>query len=87
MKVALTVAQGVLHAAKLALDSAILYLEGVKAMYKVGVSAITVLTDFVLTEIINIHEIHFRVALSAAKGGEFMCQIKGVLLGQELMWR
>ena len=84
VKVALTAAQGVLHAAKLALDGAILYLEGVKAMYKVGVSAITALTDFVLTEIINIHEIHFRVALSAAKTGEFMCQIKGVLLGQAL---
>ena len=84
MKVALTAAQGILHAAKLALDGAILFIEGVKVAYKVGVSAITALTDFILTEIINIHEIRFRVALSAANGGEFMCQIKGVLLGNEL---
>ena len=84
VKIALTVAQGVLHGAKVVLDGAKLFLEGVKITYKIGVSAIIALTDFVLTEIINIREIHFRVALSAAKGGEFMCRIKGVLLAQNL---
>ena len=83
-KIALTVAQSILHGAKVVLDGAKLFLEGVKITYKIGVSAITALTDFVLTEIINIREIRFRVALSAAKGGEFMCGIKGVLLGQNV---
>ena len=84
MKVALTAAQGVLHTAKLAFDGAILFLEGVKVTYNVGISAISALTDFVLTEIINIREIQFRAGLSVAKGGEFMCKIRGVLLGKDL---
>ena len=80
-KVALTLAQGVLHTAKLALDAAIVVLEGVKITYKVGVKAISALVDFALTKILNIREMHFRVALGTAKGGEFECGIRGVVLG------
>ena len=83
-KIALIVAQGILHGVKVVLDGAILFLEGVKLTYKIGVYAITALAEFVLTKIINIREIYFRVALSVAKGGEFMCRIKGVLLGLNL---
>ena len=80
-KVALTLAQGVLHTAKLALDVAIGVLEGIKITYKVGVKAISALVDFVLTKLLNIREMHFRVALGTAKGGEFDCGVSGVLLG------
>ena len=70
-KVALTVAQGILHGAKVVLDGAIAFLVGVKITYKVGVSAITALVDFALTKLINIREIYFKVALGAASRGEF----------------
>ena len=83
-KVALSLVQGVLHTAKLALDGAILFLEGVKVTYKVGVSAITALVDFTFTKIFNITEIYFRVALGSAKGAEFECRVKGVILGMNL---
>ena len=49
-KAALYVARGVVYVAKRALDVAIAFLE---ATYRVGVSA---LTNFVLTQIINIRE-------------------------------
>ena len=80
-KVALTLAQGVLNTAKLALDVVIGVLEGIKITYKVGVKAISALVDFALTKLLNIREMHFRVALGTAKGGEFDCGVSGVLLG------
>ena len=80
-KVALSLAQGVLHAAKLALDAAIVVLEGIKITYKVGVQAITALVDFAFKKLLNIREMYFRVALGSAKGAEFECRIRGVLLG------
>ena len=80
-KVALTLAQGVLHTAKLALDAAIVVLQGIKITYKVGVKAISALVDFAFTKILNIREMHFRVALGTAKGAEFECGIRGVVLG------
>ena len=84
VKGVLSLAQGAMHAAKFVLDAAIVFLEGVKVTYRVGVSAISALADFVLTKIVNIREIHFRVSLQAAKGGEFMCRVKGVLIGMNL---
>ena len=53
----------------------IVFLEGVKVTYRVGVSAISALADFVLTKIVNI---------SFTPGGEFMCRVKGVLIGMNL---
>ena len=84
VKGVLSLAQGAMHVAKLVLDGAIAFLEGVKVTYRVGVSAISALADFVLTKIVNIQEIHFRVSLQAANGGEFMCRIRGVLMGMNL---
>ena len=84
VKVALSVAQGILNGVKVVLDGAIAALEGVKVAYKVGVSAISALVNFALTQIINIQEIYFRAALSEANGGEFMCRVQGVLMGMKL---
>ena len=80
-KVALTLAQGVLHTVKLGLDAANVVLEVIKVTYKIGVKAISALVDFALTKVLNIREMHFRVALGSAKGAEFECGVRGVLLG------
>ena len=83
-KAALSVAQGFVYAAKGVLQGAIGFLEGVKVTYRVGVNAISALANFVLTQVINIREIYFKVGLSAASGGAFQCRIKGVLMGNNL---
>ena len=56
LKLLITVAQGVVNAAKLVLDAAIAVLDGVKATYRAGVNALSALTKFALTQIINIRE-------------------------------
>ena len=83
-KVALSLAQGVLHTVKLGLDAAIAVLEGIKFTYKIGVKAISALVDFALTKLVNIQEVYFKVALGSAKGGEFQCRVRAVLLGVNL---
>ena len=80
----LTAAQGVVNLAKKPLDLAIKALDGVRAAYKAGVNALTALTNFVLTKIINIKEMYFKVELSAANGGKFQCRVKGVLFGKNI---
>lgn len=80
-KAALSVARGIVYAAKRSLDIAIGFLEAVRVTYKVGVKAISAVANFVLTKIINIREIYFRVGLRAASGGAFVCRVKGVLMG------
>ena len=84
VKAVVSVAQGVVYAAKGGLDGAIGFLKGVKATYKIGVNAISALADFTSTRIINIHEMYFKVGLSVAGKGAFHCQIKGILMGQNL---
>ena len=84
VKGGVSVAQGVVYAAKGGFDGAIGFLEGVKATYKIGVNAISALADFASTRIINIQEIYFKVGLSLAGKGAFHCQIKGILMGQNL---
>ena len=84
VKAALSVAQGILNGVTVVLDGAIAALEAVKVAYKVGVSAISALVNFALTQTINIQEIYFRTALSEASGGEFMCRVRGVLMGKQL---
>ena len=79
----LTGAQGVVTAAKKSLDLAIAALAGVRKLYSVGVSAINAIAKFTLTELINIREMYFKVALSVANGGEFQCRVKGVLVGND----
>ena len=83
-KLALTMAQGALLAAQNLLDAAKKGLEGVKVIYRVGINAISALAKLVFTQIINIREINFKVGLQAASGGEFECNIKGVLMGKNL---
>ena len=80
----LTVAQGAVSLAKGILQGAIYFLEGVKRLYRVGVEALAAIANFVLTKIINIREVYFKVGLSVANGGEFECRIKGVLLGNNI---
>ena len=80
----LTVAQGAVNLAKGVLQGAIYFLEGVKRLYRIGVEALAAIASFVLTQIINIREVYFRVGLSVANGGEFECRIKGVLLGNNI---
>ena len=80
----LSVAQGVVNAAKKTLDVAIAFLEGIKRAYRTGVSALSALTKFALTQIINIREMYFKVGLSVANGGSFQCRIKGVLMGKSI---
>lgn len=87
VKAAFTVAQGVLRTARVALDAVNAGLEVVKATYRIGVSALSALTNFAFTQIINIREIHFKVGLSSASGGKFECGIKGVLLGNNFNFR
>ena len=77
-------AQGVVSAARATLDVVIAALDGVKSAYRVGVNALSALADFALTKIININEMYFNVALSAASGGRFACRVKGTLVGQSL---
>ena len=84
VKVALSLAQGVLYTAKLALDAANVVLEGIKIAYKVGVTAISALVNFTFGKLINIREIYFKTALSVAKIGEFECHVRGVLMGANL---
>ena len=83
-KVALYIARGVVYAARSTLDIAIAFLEGVKITYRIGVNAISALANFVLTKIINIREIYFKVGLSVASGGVFECRVKGVLVGANI---
>lgn len=80
-KVAVHVARGIVYAAKRTLDVAVAFLEGVKKLYTVGVNALSALTRFALTKIINIREVYFKVGLSVASGGKFQCRVKGVLMG------
>ena len=83
-KVALTVAQGFVNAAKSVLDAAIAVLDGVRATYRAGVNALSAITKFALTQIINIREMYFHVKLSVANGGVFDCRVKGVLMGKNI---
>ena len=80
----LTAAQGVVTAAKKTLDLAIEALKGVRKLYRVGVNALNAIAKFTLTEVINIREMYFKVALSVANGGEFQCRVKGVLVGNDI---
>ena len=80
----LTAAQGVVNLAKKPLDLAIKALDAVRIAYRVGVNALSALTNFVLTKIINIKEMYFKVELSAANGGKFQCRVKGVLFGKNI---
>ena len=83
-KAALSVAQGVVTAAKGSLDIAIAGLAAVRKTYRAGVEALSAFANFALTEIINIQEMYFKVALSVADGGEFQCRVKGVLMGNKI---
>ena len=83
-KGALSVAQGFVSAAKGTLDIAIAGLTAVRKTYRAGVEALNAFANFALTEIINIREMYFKVALSVADGGEFQCQVKGVLMGNKI---
>ena len=83
-KGALTTVQGVVNTAKQSLNLAIAGLTAVRNTYRAGVEAINALAKFALTEIINIREMYFKVALSVANGGEFQCQVKGVLMGNDI---
>ena len=80
----LTAAQGILNGFKNSLNIAIKFLDGVKVIYRVGVNALSALANFVLTKIINITEMYFKVELSAANGGKFQCRVMGVLFGKNL---
>ena len=77
-------AESVVAIAKKSLDLAKGALENVKNVYKVGVKALKALRDFIATNIINIREIYFKVALSVARGGKFQCRVKGVVVGRDL---
>ena len=83
-KAALSVAQGFVSAAKGTLDIAIAGLTAVRATYRAGVEALSAFANFALTEIINIREMYFKVALSVADSGEFQCRVKGVLMGNNI---
>ena len=83
-KAALSAAQGVVTAARGTLDIAIAGLTAVRKTYRAGVEAISALANFALTEIINIREMYFKVALSVANGGVFQCRVKGVLMGNDI---
>ena len=83
-KVALSIAQGFLRGVQVLLEAAKAVLEGIKITYRVGVNALSALVHLVFTQIINIREMYFKVGLGAAKGGEFACRIKGVLMGLNL---
>ena len=80
----LTAAQGVVSAAQSSLDLAIGALATVRKTYSAGVDALDALATFALTEIVNIHEMYFKVELSVANGGVFQCQVKGVLMGDDI---
>ena len=73
-----------MSAARVALDGAIKGLDVVKATYKIGVKAISALSNFIFTKIFNIHEIYFNVRLSEANGGKFLCGMKYVVYGKSL---
>ena len=83
-KGALSVVQGIVRGARGLLDGVIGFLEVVRRTYRIGVNALSALANFVLTQIINIREIYFKVGLSAASGGRFHCRVKGVLMGQNI---
>ena len=53
-------------------------------MYRIGVNALSALTSFLLTQIINIREIYFNVGLNVANGGRFQCRVMGTLMGQNI---
>ena len=77
-------AQRAVDTTKGALDIANAALDTVRITYKVGVGALSALGNFALTEIINIREMYFKVALSVANGGQFQCRVKGVLMGNNI---
>ena len=81
---ALSAAQDAVNSAKTAFDLAVKALDVVRTTYKVGVSALNAIDKFTLTKIINIKEMYFKVQLSAANGGKFQCQVKGVLVGRNI---
>ena len=81
---ALQAAKGPVDVAKKSLDLANLALEGVKQLYAAGTTAANAIVKYTLTNIISITEIHFKVGLSAASGGVFQVQVKGVLAGQSI---
>ena len=83
-KAALSAAQDTVSAARGTLDNAIAGLTVVKEIYRAGVEALSAIANFALTEIINIREMYFKVALSVADGGEFKCRVKGVLMGNNI---
>ena len=80
----LSAAQGVVNSAKKLLDVAVKALDVVRVTYRVGVGALNAITKFVLTKIINIKEMYFKVQLGAASGGKFRCRVKGVLVGRKI---
>ena len=81
---AVSTARGAVNAAKGILDIAIGALETVKITYKAGISALSALRKFALTEIINIHGMYFGTTLSVAQGGQFVCRLKGILMGEDI---
>ena len=85
-KVALSLAQGVLHASKKTLGAANVVLKGIKNAYKVGANALSALVKFagIFGKLIDIRHIYFRSALGKAKIGEFECRVRGVLIGANL---
>ena len=83
-KGALSIAQGIVRGARGVLSGAIGFLEVMRRTYRIGVNALSALANFVLTQIINIREVYFKVGLSAASGGRFQCRVKGVLMGKNI---
>ena len=85
-KGALSAAQGVVDGAKKSLDAAVASLSAVRKTYRVGVEAISAINKFAQNnkQIINIHEMYFKVELSVANGGRFQCRVKGVLMGENI---
>lgn len=80
----LSTVQGVVDSAEKSLDTAVETLNAVQKTYKVGVEATSAFNKFALTEIINIHEMYFKAELSVANGGQFQCQVMGVLIGENI---
>ena len=83
-KAAFSVAQGFVSAAQGTLAAVRAVLTAVRTTYRAGVEALSAFANFALTEIINIREMYFKVALSVADGGEFQCRVKGVLMGNNI---
>ena len=84
VKGALNIARDTVRVAEQALVAAKDSLEQVKRLYQVGVKASSLLTKFAATQIITIRRIYFRAGLSVVSEGRFMCNVNGVLKGQQL---